>query len=54
MADPRFEYRRGSPVGYYGQWCDPFFEDDGGALIAVALIFIILGGFLIYGSAHFV
>jgi hypothetical protein len=53
MADPRFEDRRGSPVSYYSRGRDPFFEEDGGALIAVALIFIILAGFLIYGSTHF-
>jgi hypothetical protein len=43
-----------NPAAYYSQWCDPFFEDDGGTFLAVVVIFIILGGLIIYGSAHLV
>jgi hypothetical protein len=41
-------------LAYYRQWCDPFFEDDGGTFLAVVVIFIILGGLIIYGSARLV
>ena len=50
MVGARFGDRPGSR-GYFSKWRDPFFEDDGGTFIAAVLIFIILGGLIIYEIA---
>jgi hypothetical protein len=50
MKDPRFEGRGHSR--HYGRWPYPWRpEDEWGPLAAAVLIFIILSGLIIYGSA---